>query len=130
LFHALNLKVKKLDDLLAYYPDLEVNLRNWNADLRAGDIFDSFIFAAIVRSKCPQSYFEIGTGFGRSAMLAAANTPASTKTHSLEDEKLDKATLNQIESIVQKIEDREVRKSLADILIKGAKLEQSRKKSK
>jgi len=53
-----------------------------------------------------------------------------SKTESLENEKLDKATLNQIESIVQKIEDREVRKSLADILIKGAKLERHRKKSK
>jgi hypothetical protein len=56
--------------------------------------------------------------------------PAPSKTLLLEDQKLDKATLNQIESIVQKIDDQEVRKSLQDILIKGAKLEQSRKKSK
>jgi hypothetical protein len=47
-----------------------------------------------------------------------------------EEEKLDKATLNQIESIVQKIDDQEVRKSVRAVLIKGAKLEQSRKKSK
>jgi hypothetical protein len=47
-----------------------------------------------------------------------------------EDEKLDKATLNQIESIVQKIEDGEVRKGLREVLIKGAKLDQYRKKSK
>jgi len=56
--------------------------------------------------------------------------PNLPKTHLLEDEKLDKATLNQIESVVQKIEDQEVRKSLRAVLIKGAKLEQSRKKSK
>jgi len=54
----------------------------------------------------------------------------SPKTSSLEDEKIDKATLNQIESIVQKIEDRGVRKGLREVLIKGAKLEQYRKKSK
>ena len=47
-----------------------------------------------------------------------------------EEEKLDKATLNQIESIVQKIEDGDVRKGLREVLIKGAKLEQYRKKSK
>jgi hypothetical protein len=56
--------------------------------------------------------------------------PAPTKTHSLKDEKLDKATLNQIESIVQKIEDGEVRKGLREVLIKGAKLEQYRNKPK
>jgi len=56
--------------------------------------------------------------------------PAPSKTHSLKDEKLDKETLNQIESIVQKIDDGDVRKGLREVLIKGAKLEQYRKKSK
>ena len=56
--------------------------------------------------------------------------PNLPKTHLLEDEKLDKATLNRIENIIQKIDDQEVRKSLRDVLIKGAKLEQSRRKSK
>src|SRR4030043_1039462 len=48
--------------------------------------------------------------------------PAPSKPHLLEDEKLDQATLNQIESIVQKIEDMEIRKGLREVLIKGAKL--------
>ena len=52
------------------------------------------------------------------------------KSNSLENEKLDKTTLNQIESILQEINDQEVRKSLRDVLIKGAKLEHYRKKSK
>ncbi len=56
--------------------------------------------------------------------------PTPSKTHLLEDEKLERATLNQIESIVQKIGDQDVRKSLRDVLIKGAKLEQCRKKLK
>ena len=56
--------------------------------------------------------------------------PASTKTHSLEDEKLDKATLDRIENLLQEIDDDQIRKSLRDVLIKGAKLEQSRRKSK
>jgi hypothetical protein len=56
--------------------------------------------------------------------------PTPPKTYLLEDEKLDKVTLNQVESIVQKIDDRDVRKGLREVLIKGAKLEQYRKKSK
>lgn len=56
--------------------------------------------------------------------------PALSKTPSLKDEKLDKATLNRIESIIQKIDDQGVKMSLLEVLIKGAKLEQSRKKSK
>jgi hypothetical protein len=54
--------------------------------------------------------------------------PAPPKTHSLKDEKLDKATLNRIESIVQKIDDQDLRKKVRDVLIRGAQLEQSRKK--
>ena len=52
------------------------------------------------------------------------------KTDSLKDENLDRATLDQIESIIQKIEDGDMRKGLREVLIKGARLEQSRKKSK
>ena len=50
------------------------------------------------------------------------------KTDSLKDEDLDRATMNQIEAVLQKIEDGDVRKGLREVLIRGAKLEQSRKK--
>jgi predicted nucleic acid-binding Zn ribbon protein len=56
--------------------------------------------------------------------------PASTKTPSSEDEKLDKATMNRIENLLQQIDDKEVRRSLREVLTKGAKLEQHRKKEK
>jgi hypothetical protein len=56
--------------------------------------------------------------------------PASTKTHSFEDQKLDKATLNRIENLLQEIDDKEVRRSLGEVLVKGAKLEQHHKKGK
>jgi hypothetical protein len=56
--------------------------------------------------------------------------PAPSKSLSLGDEKLDKATLNQIESIVQEIDDESIKKGLREVLIKSAKLERSRKKSK
>jgi len=56
--------------------------------------------------------------------------PASPKTLSLEDEKIDKATLNQIESIVQAIDDEGIKRGLREVLIKSAKLEYSRKKFK
>jgi hypothetical protein len=48
----------------------------------------------------------------------------------LEQKKLDKATLNQIESIVQVINDESIKKGLREVLIKSAKLERSSKKFK
>jgi hypothetical protein len=56
--------------------------------------------------------------------------PGPPKTKVLEDEKLDRGTLNRIENLVQKINDEETRKELREVLIKGAKLEQHRKKVK
>ena len=55
---------------------------------------------------------------------------APPETESLKDEDLDRATMNQIETILEKIEDGDVRKGLREVLIKGAKLEHHRKKSK
>jgi predicted nucleic acid-binding Zn ribbon protein len=52
--------------------------------------------------------------------------PTPTKAHGLEDQRLDRGTLNRIESLLQKIDDKEVRRSLREVLIKGARLEQSR----
>jgi len=56
--------------------------------------------------------------------------PSPSKTHVLEDENLDKETLSRIENLVQKVDDEGVRKGLREVLIKGAKLEQSRRKRK
>jgi hypothetical protein len=56
--------------------------------------------------------------------------PAPPKTLWMEDEKLDKATLNRIESLIQEIDDEDVQKSLREVLIKGAKLERYRRKPK
>jgi hypothetical protein len=56
--------------------------------------------------------------------------PSPSKNLVLEDEKLDKGTLNRIDNLVQKINDEETRKELRQVLIKGAKLEQHRKKLK
>jgi len=56
--------------------------------------------------------------------------PAPLKTLWTEDEKLDKATLNRIESLIQEIADEEVQESLRQVLIKGAKLERYRRKPK
>jgi hypothetical protein len=48
----------------------------------------------------------------------------------MEDENLDKETLNRIENLLQEIDDEEVRNSLRGVLIKGAKLERYRRRSK
>jgi hypothetical protein len=55
---------------------------------------------------------------------------ASSKNDSLEDEELDKAALNRIESLLQEIDDMEIKRSLREVLIKGAKLERVRRRSK
>jgi hypothetical protein len=56
--------------------------------------------------------------------------PEPPKEHRWEDEKLDKGTLGRIEDLVRKIDDEETGKELREVLIRGAKLEQYRKKSK
>ena len=56
--------------------------------------------------------------------------PASSKALHWQGEDLDEKTLKQIESLLQKIDDEEVRKGLRDVLVKGAKLERARKKLK
>ena len=59
-----------------------------------------------------------------------SKVPAPPKTLSMEDQKLDKATLNRIEGVLQKMDDEELRNSLREVLIKGAKLEHYRTKQK
>jgi hypothetical protein len=56
--------------------------------------------------------------------------PVPPRTLPMEGETLDKATLNRIEGLLQEIDDEEVKKSLREVLIKGAKLEHYRRKSK
>jgi len=64
--------------------------------------------------------------------LGKISTPtlAPSKTDLWRREDLDEGTLKRIEELLQKIEDGEVRKTLKDVLIKGAKLERYRRKSK
>jgi predicted nucleic acid-binding Zn ribbon protein len=56
--------------------------------------------------------------------------PSPSKSPMVEDEKLDQGTLNRIENLVQKFNDEEIGEKLREILIKGAKLQQRRKKLK
>ncbi len=56
--------------------------------------------------------------------------PTPSKALPWQGEDLDERTLKQIESLLQKIDDEEVRKGLRDVLTKGAKLERARKKLK
>jgi hypothetical protein len=46
-----------------------------------------------------------------------------------QEEKLDEETMNRMETLLQKVDDGEVKRSLRDVLIKGAQLERHRKKS-
>jgi hypothetical protein len=60
----------------------------------------------------------------------SSNVSTPPKAPSIEDQKLDNATLSRIEGLLQEIDDQEIRNSLREVLIKGAKLERYRKKSK
>ncbi len=64
--------------------------------------------------------------------LGKISSPASPslKTSPWREEEIDGGTMNRIETLLKKIEDGEMRKTLEDVLVKGAKLEQYRKKSK
>jgi hypothetical protein len=59
-----------------------------------------------------------------------SNISAPPETLSIEDERLDKATLNRIEGLLQEMDDEALRNSLREVLIKGAKLQHYRKKRK
>jgi methyltransferase family protein len=80
---ALRLKSISLEQILEGCSDLRLNLSCWDKDLRAGGLSDTLIFAALVYARAPKCYFEIGTGFGRSATLAALNTPPDADIHTM-----------------------------------------------
>ena len=56
--------------------------------------------------------------------------PSSIKGSAWQEVELARETMNQIETLLQKIEDSETRKTMRDLLVNGAKLEQYRKKLK
>ncbi|HYA94389.1 MAG TPA: DUF721 domain-containing protein [Thermodesulfobacteriota bacterium] len=60
----------------------------------------------------------------------SSNISPLPQTPSMEDERVDRSTLNRIESLLQGIDDEEVRNSLREVFIKGAKLEHYRRRSK
>jgi predicted O-methyltransferase YrrM len=78
--------IVRLDELLVPSADLVLDLRDWDADLGAGDFMDSVVYAAIVRHVAPLLIFEIGTGDGRTSLLAARNAPAGSRVHTLDPE--------------------------------------------
>lgn len=64
--------------------------------------------------------------------LGKISPPASapSRPRASEDDTVDQGTLNRIESIVQKVNDAELRRELREVLIRGAKLDRSRRKPK
>ena len=66
----------------------------------------------------------------RIGKISSSSSSSSTKTSAWKEESLDPETMERIETLLQKIEDGETRKTMRDVLVKGAKLEQHRKKPK
>ena len=56
--------------------------------------------------------------------------PSSIKDSAWQEVELDRKTTHQIDTLLQNIEDSETRKTMRDLLVNGAKLEQYRKKLK
>ncbi len=59
-----------------------------------------------------------------------SSPPPSARESDWTDEEPDQETLTRIETLLRAIEDVETRKTMRDVLIKGAKLEQHRKRSR
>jgi hypothetical protein len=62
--------------------------------------------------------------------ISAPAPKPTLRSRSWQAEKVDGETLSRIHSILQKIDDEEVRKSLGDILINSARVERSRRKKR
>jgi hypothetical protein len=56
--------------------------------------------------------------------------PPPSKADRWHEEELDQETVKRMEALLEKVEDGEMKRSLRDLLVKGAKLEHSRHKSK
>jgi predicted O-methyltransferase YrrM len=80
---SVHLKNMRLEEVLEGCSNLQLDLSCWQKDFRAGGLSDTFVFASLVRACSPRCYFEIGMGFGRSATLAALNTPPDAKINTL-----------------------------------------------
>jgi hypothetical protein len=80
---SVSLKSISLEKALEGYSNLSLDVSCWDKDLRAGGLFDTVVFTALVRAKAPKRYFEIGTGFGRSATLAALNTASDAEIYTM-----------------------------------------------
>jgi len=64
----------------------------------------------------------------RLGKISPTSRPSAEATAFVEED-LEAETLKRIEEVLRKIEDRDLRKSLREVLVKGAKLEHYRKKS-
>jgi hypothetical protein len=60
----------------------------------------------------------------------AEASPSRERTPSWTEEELDQATRSRIETLLQKIEEGEARRTLQEILVRGAKVEKYRKRRK
>jgi hypothetical protein len=67
--------IVSLNDLIKPSHELILDLRDWDSDGNAGDFIDGLIFAAITRTLKPALLWELGTGYGRTGLIAARNTP-------------------------------------------------------
>lgn len=73
-----------LDELAAGEPELAVDLRNWNKDTGAGNLFDTFTLAVVAKVLKPKRVFEIGTGDGRAASVFSGNSPEDARVFTLD----------------------------------------------
>ena len=75
-----------IENLLKGRKPFILDLSDWDSDLRAGGFIDSLTIISVARFLEPSSYWEIGTGDGRTSLLVAQNTPDSTAIFTLDPE--------------------------------------------
>jgi hypothetical protein len=64
-----------LEDLIGKTPTTEIVIREIMGDRSVGSVWDLFALVAIARTLGARRVFEFGTGYGRSTINLAANTP-------------------------------------------------------
>jgi predicted O-methyltransferase YrrM len=73
-----------LEELVGSNPTIEMVIREPIGDLAVGTLWDLFALVAIARTIKAQRIFEFGTGYGRSTINIAANTPADASILTLD----------------------------------------------
>ena len=71
-------------DIIHGTSELQITLKDWNLDQRAGNFLELSCVNAILAFKKPKNVFEFGTGYGRMSYQFSLNTPDDCHIYTLD----------------------------------------------